>query len=155
MDGGQNGLFLIPALAFLLIGPSLMGLYLKRDKHGLSSSFLGLISMLAVILAGYFLNLLPTNIINYLFLRLSPGFGIVVTLLVGKIMKLPREIIGLGLGIAFGIAISVGFTGIFNGDSSSFFNFFPYRFVGFGSVLFSFQNCLVAGPIGAVCLHTF
>ncbi len=120
MDGGQNGLFLIPALAFLLIGPSLMGLYLKRDKHGLSSSFLGLISMLAVILAGYFLNLLPTNIINYLFLRLSPGFGIVVTLLVGKIMKLPREIIGLGLGIAFGIAISVGFTGIFNGDSSSF-----------------------------------
>jgi len=136
-DPGINGLFWIPALAFLLLGPLLLGLYLERDKHGLSSGFLGLIAMLAMILTGYFLGLLDTKIINYLFLDLSAGFGIVVILLFGKIMKLPREIIGLGLGIAVGIAISVGFTVIFNVDRLFDFLFsLPFLWVWLSAVFF-------------------
>jgi hypothetical protein len=137
MGGDQDGLFLIPALAFLLIGPSLMGLYLERDKHGLFSGFLGLISMVAVIFAGYFLNLLDIKIINYLFLGLSAGFGIAVILLVGKIVKLRREIIGLGLGIAFGIAISVGLTMIINANRLyDYLYSLPFLWVWLSTVFF-------------------
>ena len=123
----------IIAIALLVLGPSLLGRYLERDKHGLSSGFLGLIPMLAVIVAGYFLDLLNIALIRYLFLDLSAGFGIVVILLVGKIVKLPREIIGLGLGIAVGIAITVGFTVIFNAD---YFFPLPFLWVWLSAVFF-------------------
>ena len=99
------------ALALILAGPFLFGLYLKPSWSGLGIGFLGL----AGEVAGYLFFALISALISPLFaaigalLLLFPGLvGILVMLWVAGKIKSSQERRGLGIGIVIGTGASVG-----------------------------------------------